>query len=98
MMLPKDLTEHGTSLDGWLATRVFQVNEETSGHARTFAGKFCISGRFLDISRQNARTFPLSGWQMFPPLPEQWPKAFGKLGHLGQTSEQPEGLNNPAEI
>jgi hypothetical protein len=38
--------------------RVLHVIEETSGHARTFARKFCVFGRFLDLSRRNARTFP----------------------------------------
>jgi hypothetical protein len=76
--------------------RVLQVIEETSGHARTFARMFCVSGRFLDLSRRNARTFPLSGWPKFRPPPELWPKASGKFGLLGQASGQPEGLNNPA--
>jgi hypothetical protein len=34
--------------------RILQVIEETSGHARTFAQKICVSGRFLDLSRRNA--------------------------------------------
>jgi hypothetical protein len=57
------------------------VIEETSGHARTFARKFCVSGRFLDLSRRNARTFLLSGWPKIRPPPELLP----------------EGLNNPGD-
>jgi hypothetical protein len=75
-------------------SRVLQVIDETSGHARTFARTFCVSGRFLDLSRRNARTFSLSGWLKFRPPPEPWPKASGKFGSSGQTSGQPEGLNN----
>jgi hypothetical protein len=47
-------------------TRFVQVLEETSGHARTFARKFFVSGRFLDHSWRPARTFPLSGWPKVP--------------------------------
>jgi hypothetical protein len=71
-----------------MASRVPQVIEETSGHARTFARKVCVSGRFLDLSKRNARTFPLSDWLGLA-------KASGKFGPWGQTSGQPEGLNNP---
>jgi hypothetical protein len=71
------------------------VIEETSGHARTFARKFCVSGHFLDLSRRNARTFPPSGWPEIRPPPELWPKGSGKFGLSGQTSGQPEVLNNP---
>jgi hypothetical protein len=54
----------------WVEVTVLQVNEETSGHARTFARKFCVSGRFLDHSMRNARTFPLPGWPNFRSPPE----------------------------
>jgi hypothetical protein len=40
------------SLYPLLSNRVLQRIEETSGHARTFARKFCVSGRFLDLSRR----------------------------------------------
>jgi hypothetical protein len=79
----------------WAKSRVLQVIEETSGHARTFARKFCVSGRFLDLSLRPARTFPLLGWPKSRLPPELWPKTSGKLGPLGQISGQPESLNNP---
>jgi hypothetical protein len=32
-----------------MTTRVLQVVKETSGYARTFPWKICVSGRFLDL-------------------------------------------------
>jgi hypothetical protein len=52
-------------LETTVTIRVVRVLEEASGHARTFARKFCASIRFLDLSWRSGRTFPLSGWPKF---------------------------------
>jgi hypothetical protein len=61
--LPQGLvcTVSPSALVDWVVSRVLHVIEQTSGHARTFALKFCVSGRFLDLSMRNARTSPVSG-------------------------------------
>jgi hypothetical protein len=79
-----------------VAGRVVQVLEETSGNARTFARKFCVSGRFLDLSWRPARTFPLSGWPEFQLTPEGLAYSLPEVRAFGPKFRlSPEGLNNP---
>jgi hypothetical protein len=55
-----------------------------------------LGSRTSGQAARPARKFPLSGWPKFRLPPGLWPKASGKFGPSGQTSGQPEGLNNPA--
>jgi hypothetical protein len=91
------LSAQGTQQPQSASVQVTQRRQAHSRKFRQFGGqKFRawpeLGSRTSGQAARPARKFPLSGWRQ----PELWPKASGNFGPSGQTSGQPEGLNNPA--